>query len=67
MARSGKRVRDIDAKPSSTKRLVRWIRTIRRKQRKCRRNRRRDLRIETVLRCTLVKAEHELRAKQTPR
>jgi hypothetical protein len=63
MAKSKKRVQDIDAKPSDTERLVTWIRRVRRKKLRCRRNRRRDLRIQAMLTCTLFKAEDELRIK----
>lgn len=65
MAKSKKRVCDIDAKPSSTKRLASWIRRIRSKKSRYCRNRRRDLRIEAMLTCALFKAENELRIKQS--
>jgi hypothetical protein len=63
MEKSKKRVQDIDAKPSDTLRLVTWIRIVRRNKLRCRRNSRRDLRIEAMLTCTLLKAEDELRIK----
>jgi hypothetical protein len=63
MEKSKKRVQDMDAKPSDTERLVTWIRVVRRKKLRCRRNRRRDLRIQAMLTCTLLKAEDELRIR----
>jgi hypothetical protein len=63
MAKSKKRVQDIDAKPSDTERLVAWIRIVCRKKLRCRRSRRRDLQIQAMLTCTLFKAEEELRIK----
>jgi hypothetical protein len=67
MAKSKKRVRDRDAKPSDTERLVTWIRRVRRKKLRWCRNRRRDLRIQAMLTSTLFKAEDELRIKQSSR
>ena len=67
MAKSKKRVQDIDVNPSYTERLVTWISRVRCKKLRCRRNRRRDLRIEAMLTCTLFKAEDELRIKQSSR
>jgi hypothetical protein len=67
MAKSKKRVRDRDAKPSDTERLVTWIRRVRCKILRLRRNRRRDLRIQAMLTSTLFKAEDELRVKQSSR
>ncbi|XP_043604708.1 uncharacterized protein LOC122577443 [Bombus pyrosoma] len=66
MMSTKKRSRKSDAdKPSRTKQLVTWIKKVRCKKFMCCQNRRRDLRIEAMLTCTLLKAENQLRIQQS--